>query len=646
MTDLSYTNKDGFTPVDGTTYLDWTDRNGVTDNPFNYHKDGKQDGDGYEHGGYPEITGETSEYPDTSYKTGDNVDFFDNGNVWEQPSVNPEPPVALVSIEITTPPTKVSYFEGEELDLTGLVVTAHYDDGTEKVVSATATPAAGTILTADVHEVILSFGGKETSQAISVEAIVLENIVVVTPPTKVVYDEGDALDLSGLVVKAVYNNHEEIINDYTTIPENGTVLSDESEVVISYQDKSVSQAITVIPEAELVSIEITTPPAKVAYYEGDALDLTGLVITAHYDDESSRILAESEYTTNPVDGAILADETEVVITYKDKSVSQAISVEALVLESINITIAPTKVDYFDGEALDLTGMVVNAIYNSGATPEITDYTTVPAAGTQLTTEDVKFTVSYEGKSAEQAISVEAVVLESINITKAPDKVDYFDGQSLDLTGMVVSAHYNNGHIEIVTDYTTVPAAGTQLTTEDVKFTVSYEGKSVEQAISVEAVVLENIEVTTPPTKTVYEIGDVLDLSGMVVTAHYNDGHDEVVNDYTTVPENGAQLTTDIYEVVITYQDKSTAQNIKVGASLTGIEVVLVDSLYNVGDPLRAPDHVLAEYEGGTKKEVFNYTVEPPVGTPVTIEMDEDSPIVTYVEGDESATAEMDIVVFE
>lgn len=63
MIDLSYTDKDGLNPAAGFT------------NIFNYHKDGAAEGDGYEHGGYPEITGETSELPDTSYKTGDNPDF-------------------------------------------------------------------------------------------------------------------------------------------------------------------------------------------------------------------------------------------------------------------------------------------------------------------------------------------------------------------------------------------------------------------------------------------------------------------------------------------------------------------------------------------------------------------------------------------
>lgn len=79
MIDLSYTNKDGVNLFEG------------FDNGFNYHRDGKESGDGYEHGGYPEITGETSPYTDTSYKTGDNPDFFNNGNVWEQPPVNPGP---------------------------------------------------------------------------------------------------------------------------------------------------------------------------------------------------------------------------------------------------------------------------------------------------------------------------------------------------------------------------------------------------------------------------------------------------------------------------------------------------------------------------------------------------------------------------
>lgn len=70
MTDLSYTNKDGLNLYEG------------FNNGFDYHRDGADDTDGYAHGGYPHIDGETSEYTDTSYKTGDPDDFFGNGNTF------------------------------------------------------------------------------------------------------------------------------------------------------------------------------------------------------------------------------------------------------------------------------------------------------------------------------------------------------------------------------------------------------------------------------------------------------------------------------------------------------------------------------------------------------------------------------------
>ena len=97
MTDLSYTNKDGVNLYEG------------FENGFNYHRDGASEGDGYAHGGYPHITDETSDLPDTSYKTGDDPDFFDNGNVWVQPSIGPGPAPGPTVVDF-----KVYWDDGEE----------------------------------------------------------------------------------------------------------------------------------------------------------------------------------------------------------------------------------------------------------------------------------------------------------------------------------------------------------------------------------------------------------------------------------------------------------------------------------------------------------------------------------------------------
>jgi hypothetical protein len=140
-----------------------------------------------------------------------------------------------------------------------------------------------------------------------------------------------------------------------------------------------------------------------------------------------------------------------------------------VLESIAVTTQPTKATYFVGEALSLTGMVVTAYYSDGSSRAVTGYTTVPANGATLNTAGLQtITVSYtEGgvtKTASTNVTVNAAVLESIAVTTPPTKATYFVGETLSLTGMVVTAYYSDGSSRAVTGYTTVPANGATLNT--------------------------------------------------------------------------------------------------------------------------------------------------------------------------------------
>lgn len=57
--------------------------------------------------------------------------------------VTPPAPATLVSIAITTPPTKIVYTVGEALDITGMVVTGTYSDDFTKVESVTADNVTG-----------------------------------------------------------------------------------------------------------------------------------------------------------------------------------------------------------------------------------------------------------------------------------------------------------------------------------------------------------------------------------------------------------------------------------------------------------------------------------------------------------------------
>ena len=83
----------------------------------------------------------------------------------------------LSSIAVKTAPTKVSYTEGENFDPTGLVITRTYSDAStsdwsyaEHTSDFTFTPSLSTALTTGNTSVTITYGGKSTSQVITVNA--------------------------------------------------------------------------------------------------------------------------------------------------------------------------------------------------------------------------------------------------------------------------------------------------------------------------------------------------------------------------------------------------------------------------------------------------------------------------------------------
>ena len=78
--------------------------------------------------------------------------------------------------------------------------------------------------------------------------------------------------------------------------------------------------------------------------------------------------------------------------------------------------------------------------------------------------------------------------------------------------------------------------------------------------------VDHIEITTPPTKTVYKGGDKFDPTGMVVTAVYKDGTSEPITNYSIF--HGDKLTKGQEYVTIQYNDGSGNSGIKVDQKIT------------------------------------------------------------------------------
>ena len=79
------------------------------------------------------------------------------------------------------------------------------------------------------------------------------------------------------------------------------------------------------------------------------------------------------------------------------------------------------------------------------------------------------------------------------------------------------------------------------------------------------VVLTEIKVTTPPTKTTYEVGEKFDKTGMVITAVYSDKTEKAVTNYTYAPTD--ELGVSDKEIVISYTEKKVTKNATVTISV-------------------------------------------------------------------------------
>lgn len=161
-------------------------------------------------------------------------------------------------------------------------------------------------------------------------------IVVTTPPAKTNYLVGEQLDLSGIIIKLEASNGSliDVTSQCTFVPVNGAILTaNDTSVIVTYHwykdnvDFTITQALSI---KTFTSIEVTNAPIKTEYAIGDTLDLTGIEVTAHFDDNTSQDVT-SLCSFSPADGDVLSSsDTEVTISCTlsgiTKTTTQEISV--------------------------------------------------------------------------------------------------------------------------------------------------------------------------------------------------------------------------------------------------------------------------------------------------------------------------------
>ena len=415
----------------------------------------------------------------------------------------------------------------------------------------------------------------------------LKSIAVTTPPTKTAYEAGEFFDPDGMVVTATYEDHAHVKVDKTEAIAHGdltfspaldaALTAGTTSVSITYSGQSTSQAITVTAPVvwDLKSIAVTTAPTKTTYTEGEFFDPTGLVVTPTFEEHGN---TSNTKVGDPVDNANLTftPSTSTALTTSDESVSISYTVSGITKGTTQaITVNAASSEYYE-------------LISTVAELETGDY--VIAGKTNSTYYAMPFIST--GKISGTAVSV----------TEGKISATTGDNYAIAIT------KNNTGQVAIGsgTTYLQIQTSGTDLGTTttanyypvsvtngafDISntrhlawrntsnvfgnyaniFTSEYDGVYLFKKTDNTVWDLKSIAVTTPPTKTTYDVGDNFDPTGMVVTATYEDhagvkaDKEETVahGDLTFSPALNAALTAGTTSVSISYGGQSTSQAITV-----------------------------------------------------------------------------------
>ena len=300
------------------------------------------------------------------------------------------------NIYIQSLPEKTVYIEGEEVfDPAGLAVYAAYEDQPDAPVTGYSLylPSFSSYGEKTVYVSFSAPGGAVfTAQfTVTVNKVPLAGITLVSPPDKTDYIEGETLDFSGLQAELVYTDgrgsrtvtYEEMLQDPDFLimgchseAHGKKIVYGSHTVNIYYKYPEINCYFTLnAVRKTLVSLSIgTKPDSLVTYSTTEPPDLTGLTLTAEYDNGDIQ-------TVYPGQCTIVCKPEEFILGYGNIVTVEfgGFSVELdfkLAMDSpgeLQLEI-PAVMNFILGEPIDLTSLKVYLIAVSGERTEIKDYT--------------------------------------------------------------------------------------------------------------------------------------------------------------------------------------------------------------------------------------------------------------------------------
>ncbi len=474
------------------------------------------------------------------------------------------------SISIEENPAKMTYVVGETFDPTGMKVVGIMNDNTREVITDYDYDKKGALTLSDTV-VTITYGNLKATLVIKVEEEKMSSIEITKKPTKLAYVVGEKFDKTGMEISGVTQSGKKsaIELNEVTIDKDGVALTAEDKIVtVTYKDFETTLKIAV-SASKLTGIRVDADNVKTTYWEGDNLDPNGLKVFAQYEDDSEKEidLGDLEFDKTKVakgDTSVTVSyggfEKSIAIIVKEKITTvnvdgiKTVRVEA---EHLDTSKAALRQDFIDngrtsfiepGEGASNGQNICG--YNPGSIfeiPVISDKDCTILITSIMSDTDLTYKIN-DGVE----FKMDDTVMEAEDVTfEYKGNGDYWNWKDVKIGKISLKA---GSHLFSIKSLTKRP----NLDCFDFAVLEYGEEKAEKK--------LTELNVTTLPTKTVYEAGETFDPTGMVVEGKYNDLTTEVITDYTI--DKTGPLTEDVDKVTISYGGLSVDVKIQVGKKYT------------------------------------------------------------------------------
>ncbi len=230
----------------------------------------------------------------------------------------------VLAIDIATLPNKLTYQEGEALDVTGGELTVYYASGDETIVLTEHMVSGFDSSVGGAQTLTVTYEGVTCTYDIWIAHKTAASISVSKLPTKLTYLEGkDALDVTGGELTVCYDDG----TPSKTVPITLDMVSGFDNTAVGTQTLTVTYAGQTttfdveIQARSVSSISIKTKPLRAVYLKDvDALDITGGQIQVKYNNGTTEVIP---MTLDMVSGFnnTTVGSCKVTVTYGKKTTS-------------------------------------------------------------------------------------------------------------------------------------------------------------------------------------------------------------------------------------------------------------------------------------------------------------------------------------